>query len=393
MSAHRRDRHEDAFTLIETMLTVAIMAIVLACAFPTIPLFFGEETSIQNTFGAVDQLVLASETVTRYVHEAVDNSPGGLASPFISASGTGVTFTANTGIAGAPEEVVVQVTNGVSATRTFGMSLIPAGKNSCPPTGAACTYTGGSNNTVLINYLTNGTGGNPVFSYLLQGGESCAGPPPGAAPTTLAVALTNGTAYTSVSVAGLTSPVSVGDSIYLGSGPTAQVLTATAATSAGTGTKVITVSSFTASKAYSTSTGVYDNAWGLVPATLPDTLSGSGALTKGATVTQLQLASGLSSGVASGDSIVVGTGSTAQTFTANAAAAAGTSTISVTSVAATASFASGTSVYDSSCSATQLAEINAVALSLQATKTPGGQPTGYQSLAYLVSPTYNSTVG
>ena len=170
-ASRRADRGDEGFTLIETALTVLIMAIVLACAFPTVPLFFGEQTSIQNTFGAVDQLVLASETVTRFVHEAVDNSPGGLASPFVSASSNAVTFTANTGIAGAPEEVVVQVSNGAGGTRTFGMSLYPAATSSCPPGGAACTYTGGSDNTVLINYLTNGTGASPVFSYLLQGGR------------------------------------------------------------------------------------------------------------------------------------------------------------------------------------------------------------------------------
>lgn len=66
----------------------------------------------------------------------------------------------------------------------------------------------------------------------------------------------------------------------------------------------------------------------------------------------------------------------------------------MTSVAANANYAGGTTeVYDSSCSSTQLPQITAVSLSLQATKNPGGQPTGYQSQAYLVSPTYNSTVG
>ena len=34
-----------------------------------------------------------------------------------------------------------------------------------------------------------------------------------------------------------------------------------------------------------------------------------------------------------------------------------------------------------------------VALNLQATKNPGGQPTGYQSLAYFFSPGYSATVG
>jgi len=371
------------------------MSIVLACAFPTIPLFFGEQTSIQNTFGAVDQLVLASETVTRYVHEAVDNSPGGLASPFASANGNAVTFTANTGIAGAPEEVVVQVASGASGTRTFSMSLIPATKNTCPPAGAGCSYpANGTNNTVLINYLTNGTGGSPVFSYLLQGGESCAGSTPGAAPTTLATALTNGNTYTSVSVASLPSPVTAGDSIFLGSGPSAQVLTATAAVAAGSGTKTISVSSFVASQAYPTTTGVYDGSWGPVPATLPDTLSSGGALTKNGTVTSLTLATGLPAAVAQNDTIVVGTGSTTQTFVAaSPGAAAGATTIPVTSATANANYAAGSSVYDSSCSSTQLASVMAVSLNLQATKTPGGQPTGYQSEAYLLSPTYNSTVG
>jgi hypothetical protein len=65
----------------------------------------------------------------------------------------------------------------------------------------------------------------------------------------------------------------------------------------------------------------------------------------------------------------------------------------VTSATANANYAAGSAVYDSSCSNTQLASVTAVSLNLQATKTPGGQPTGYQSLAYLLSPTYNSTVG
>jgi len=382
-------RGEEGFTLIETALTVLIMAIVLACAFPTVPLFFGEQTSIQNTFGAVDQLVLASETVTRFVHEAVDNSPGGLVSPFVSASANAVTFTANTGIAGAPEEVVVQVANGAGGTRTFGMSLYPATSGSCPPAGAGCTYTGGADNTVLINYLTNGTGGSPVFSYLLQGGESCAGPPPGAAPTTLASALTSGSQYTSVSVNGLTSPVSVGDSVYLGSGPNAQLLTATAATTAGAGTKVITVSNFTASTGYPvTTTGVYDNAWGLVPNTVPTTLSGSVS----GSVTALPVHA-LGSAVAVGDQVVVGTGATTQTFTVKTAEPALQTTIPVNTVAANTTYNANTEVYDSSCSNTQLSQITAVSLNLQATKTPGGQPTGYQSQAYLLSPTYNTSVG
>jgi len=37
--------------------------------------------------------------------------------------------------------------------------------------------------------------------------------------------------------------------------------------------------------------------------------------------------------------------------------------------------------------------VSAVGLNLQATKNPGGQPAGYLSMAYLLSPSYTATVG
>jgi hypothetical protein len=378
--------------LIETSLTVLIMSIVLAVALPTVTVFFHEQTTITNTFGAVDQLVLASETVTRFVHEAVDASPNAPATPFVSASANAVTFTSNTGQANGPEEVVVQVSNGAAGTRTFGLSLIPATPNTCPPSHAGCTYNVGSaTDTELINYLTNGTGASPVFTYLLQGGESCAGAPPGAAPTTLATALTNGQGYTQVSVAGLPSAVGVGDSLFIGSGPTAQVVTVTAAHATGSGSQQVTVSSFTAAAQDNTGTAVYDGAWGPVPATLPTTLSAS-LPAKGQNVTALPV-NALKSAVAVGDSVVVGSGSTSQTFSVTTAEPVGGTSIPVTTVTANANYVSGASVYDSSCSATQLTQITAMSLNFQATKNPGGQPSGYQSLAYLLSPTYNAGVG
>jgi len=94
-----------------------------------------------------------------------------------------------------------------------------------------------------------------------------------------------------------------------------------------------------------------------------------------------------------GDQVVVGTGATTQTFTVKTAEPALQTTIPVNTVAANATYNANTEVYDSSCSNTQLAQITAVSLNLQATKTPGGQPTGYQSQAYLLSPTYNTSVG
>ena len=77
--------------------------------------------------------------------------------------------------------------------------------------------------------------------------------------TTLASALTSGT---TISVAGLTNPVAVGDSITIGSGSTTQVLTANAVSAVGSGTQTITVHSFTVNGTYAAGTSVWDSAWG-----------------------------------------------------------------------------------------------------------------------------------
>jgi len=314
MSAEtRRGRSESGFTLIETALTCVVMGIVLAAAFPVVSLVFKVSTDVANTYSAVDQLALASEVVTRYVHEAVANAPGG--SPFVSATADTATFYANTGNANGPEKVVAQVTT-AGTIRSFKITLTPAVAGSCPtPTHSypayTCSYGASPDGYVLINYLTNGTGGNPVFTYTLSGGATCAGPPPGSGVATLKTAITNG--QTGIS------------SLSLNSLPTA---------------------------------------------------------------------------VASGDPIVVGTGNQTQTVYASAAIGASSSPTSIPlspSFTATNAYPVGTSVYDNACSTagspSQVSQISAVAINLQATKNPSGQPTGYQALAYLFSPTYNPTVG
>ena len=102
----------------------------------------------------------------------------------------------------------------------------------------------------------------------------------------------------------------------------------------------------------------------------------------------------LTNAVTTGDSVVIGSGSSAQTVTAAApGAAAGATSIPVTSFKASSNFGIGTTVLDSVCTSTQVSEIEAVSLNLQATKQPGGQPTGYQTMAYMLSPAYNAAVG
>jgi len=301
----RRAAGEEGTTLVETALVCLIMAVVLAVAFPTVPLFFSESTAVQNTYNAVDQLVLASEVATRYLHEAVDPTPTSQLNAFNAASANAVTFYANTGNANGPEKVVITVTTSGS-TRSFKADIYSPAANSCPfslTSGLQCTYGSSTRSILLINYLTNGTAGSPVFTYTLDGGGTCGGPPPGTGGSTLTAALTGGVAATTLHVAALTTAV------------------------------------------------------------------------------------------ASGDTLDIGTGSSTQTVTASAAASTGATSISINSFTPSTTIASGTSVYDQTCSATALTEVEAVSMSLSATQNPGGQPTGYQTQAYLFSPNYSTSVG
>ena len=305
LPARRADRQstEAGFTLVEVALTCCVLAIVLAAVLPVSSMILRVGTDVQNSYSSVDQLVLSSEVVTRYVHEAVANASGG--SPFVSANSNAVVFYADLGNANGPVQVNAQVVT-VGGVRTFKVILTPPTAGTCPTSAApngTCAYGASTDGIVLVNYLSNGTGGNPVFTYTLQGGSTCAGPPPGTGGTTLNGTLSSGVAYTSLPVQALTTAV------------------------------------------------------------------------------------------ASGDPVVIGTGTTTQTVTASAAAAVGATTIAVTSFTANAAYAAGTSVFDSACSASQVSQISAVALNVQSTKNPGGQPAGYQSLAYLLSPAYNVAVG
>jgi type II secretory pathway pseudopilin PulG len=372
---------QGGYTLVETLITCVVISIVLAAAFPMLPVFFRESNVVQNTYQSVDQLVLASEVVTRYVHEAV--APSSSTTPFLSASANAATFYANTGNANGPQKAVMQVAT-AGSSRTFQLNLFTPTANSCPgiSAGILCTYGASSQSFLLINYLTNGTGGSPVFTYALQGGEVCGGAPPSPPTTTLSLAA--GTGATTLHVPALAKAVPIGDTIFLGSGPNAQSVTASAASAAGTTT--ITVSALSAAAA--SGTAVYDSALTTVPNTLPTTLKTAA----GANATTLQVPS-LPSPISTGDTIVVGTGATAQTVTAQNSYGTSGSTTNISVSALPRAAAANSSVYDSSCSAGQVAQIVAVSLSLQATKNPGGQPTGYQSLAYMLSPTYNAAVG
>ena len=114
---------EDGFTLVETALTCLVLAVVLTTALPVASAMLRVGTGVQNTYNSVDQLVLASEVVTRYVHEAVANAAGG--SPFVSATANAAVFYANLGNANGPVRVNAQVVTGANGIRSFKVVLTP----------------------------------------------------------------------------------------------------------------------------------------------------------------------------------------------------------------------------------------------------------------------------
>jgi hypothetical protein len=85
--------------------------------------------------------------------------------------------------------------------------------------------------------------------------------------------------------------------------------------------------------------------------TAPDSLTT--ALTAGQTgITQLTDSNGLNAPIAAGDSVTIGSGATAQTVTATAAAAINATTISVASFTSTYAQPANTVIYDDTCNGT-----------------------------------------
>jgi hypothetical protein len=136
---------------------------------------------------------------------------------------------------------------------------------------------------------------------------------------TLRSALSTGSAITSLPTTALSQAVSSGDSIVLTSGAHTQTFVASA--NALVGATTISVTSQTPNFAYPTTSTVIDTG---------TTIHLSSALSTGAAITSLPITS-LSEAVTSGDSIVLTSGTSTQTYVASANALVGATTISVTS--------------------------------------------------------------
>lgn len=168
---------EAGVTLMEMVIVCAIMAVVMVVSVPSVDAFYHESTAISRTYAVVDEVVPATETLGRYLREAVQ--PGPSVAPFVN-NVTDVTnawnaaFYTDTGNANGPELVVTQLTT-VAGTDTFTMTMTQADAGSCPPAGSACTYTKSPTHSLLsVDKVING--GTPIFTYTLQGGSTTSTP-------------------------------------------------------------------------------------------------------------------------------------------------------------------------------------------------------------------------
>lgn len=176
-----RAAKEAGFTLVEILITVAILSVVLAITTPVVTAFYDVNGDVQQSFTATNQLVLASESLTQYLHEAVAPCPTGSSecsttafSSTTAPSATSLTFYADTGNANGPVEVVM-----TTARATMTATVYNPTAGSCPFNGSlttGCSYPTASHLLVSVPDLTNASASYPnsIFSYDVgTGSNSC----------------------------------------------------------------------------------------------------------------------------------------------------------------------------------------------------------------------------
>ncbi len=175
----RRRAHEAGFTLVEALITSAVMVVVIASVVPVVQIYFAEQLAVQRTYSGADEILLTSEVMTRYIREMVEPAAavsGVPTPPFASATSCAATFYADVGNANGPDKVIAAASPCTGTGQNFTMTITAPDTNSCPvtgSTGSACTYaTHAPKRVVSISNMINNT--TPVFTYTLQGGSTTA---------------------------------------------------------------------------------------------------------------------------------------------------------------------------------------------------------------------------
>lgn len=157
------------------VVTIALIAVVLAMTTPVVMMYFNLNGDVSNTYTATNQAILASEEITQYMHEAVAPCPSGTTAsgcstvPFGASTQSTLTFYANTNNSNGPSEVVISVSG-----TTMTANIYKANANTCPFNGStttACTFSSSAHLLTTVTGLSNTT----PFSYLPTSGSSCNG--------------------------------------------------------------------------------------------------------------------------------------------------------------------------------------------------------------------------
>jgi prepilin-type N-terminal cleavage/methylation domain-containing protein len=184
---------ESGFTLIEMLLSVLILSIIIGLSTSTVRMFYTQSADVQNTFVVTNQVILASEALTQYTHDAVASCPGPTATPsdsacnatngeypFVIATATAATFFADTNdISGThgPVKVSINLTGTV-----FTVTITQPNNSGCPLTSTqtatpatVCSYTTNAPRTIVS--IADETNPSPL-AYLIavtgnQTGGTC----------------------------------------------------------------------------------------------------------------------------------------------------------------------------------------------------------------------------
>jgi prepilin-type N-terminal cleavage/methylation domain-containing protein len=172
----RKPTDEQGFTLVEMMVTLSVMGLVLAITVPLVSMFYDVNNDVQQTYAATNQVILASEVLTQYLHEAVAPCPptstkcsttAFSSSPVPSA--TVLTFYADTNNPNGPSEVVMSMSG-----TTMTAAVYQPNAGTCPFNGSlsiGCTY---PSTFRLLASVPDLTALSP-FSYDTQAGASGSG--------------------------------------------------------------------------------------------------------------------------------------------------------------------------------------------------------------------------
>lgn len=174
----RRDEAGD-FSLVEVVVCLALLSLLGAVVFPLVASFSAENTSVTDTYDAVDQLIEPTQILAMYLHEAVEPASGGTVLSI--ATYDEIQFTADVGLYNAgsgpygPARITVDLQTGSDGKPALVASEQSAQSGTCPgvTSGTACTW-GTSHQLFSVPDVTDGTSSaNPIFEFAEEGSGLC----------------------------------------------------------------------------------------------------------------------------------------------------------------------------------------------------------------------------